>query len=694
MRAGTYIPLIALAAAVVNAPGRRADAADPPTVTYRDSVWHLSEILVEAERLEGVVDIDDLPGFIAIVPMDDVSRRVTSAGDRLARTVGFHVRSTGGYGAYSTASIRGSSAQQVKVFLDGVPLHQAQSGMVNLADLPTASLSRIEVYRGYGPFDLSGSGIGGIVNLVTKRPGGRRGGRLSASYGSLATMRLAGSYAFPARAWDLLALGSYLSTAGDYEFLDDNGTPYNLSDDAEAERINNHLDEFEGLLKATGPLAGGTMVFSNQAYHRKQGLPGYGAVQSTTQGIAKTYNLTHLAWHFSGAEGGAPRVQVGLHYLHQVDAFEDTRPVTSGGKPDEENTTTSAGGTLRWGLPLPSARQSLRGLVAATHETFRPRETVEAAVDGETQARTTIAVTMEDEIFLCGGRIRIVPAMRYETYTDHMTPFTEVRGDMAAYFRNMADTEVTRSLPSASLGLVVRPGAGLTIRANWGRYYRTPSLMELFGYRGMVVPNPGLRPETGENRDIGLRWDRFSGRSRSLTAEVAYFRSDVDDLIMYTHVQWAGAAQAVNLSSAEIRGFEFSLSAQGLHGFTIGANLTRLHAVDTGPVTYTSGNYLPNRPGLEIHAGVSWAGRGVSAFYEYDYVSGNYWNAYNGVAPNNKGPLFDTRRLHAAGVTVPTGLPRTTFTLEVRNLTDERVEDVMGYPLPGRSVFGTLTTEL
>ena len=29
-------------------------------------------------------------------------------------------------------------------------------------------------------------------------------------------------------------------------------------------------------------------------------------------------------------------------------------------------------------------------------------------------------------------------------------------------------------------------------------------------------------------------------------------------------------------------------------------------------------------------------------------------------------------------------------TLEVRNVTDNQVEDVAGYPLPGRAVFGTL----
>lgn len=687
---GTLIALAALS--VIAAPLHAADSS--PSITHRDTVYHLSEILVEADRMVDIVEIESRPGFIAIVPMDDVSRRVTSAGDYLAQTVGFHVRSTGGYGAYSTASVRGSSPRQVRVYLDGVPLHQAQSGTVNLADLPTNSLSRIEVYRGYGPFDLGGSSIGGVVNLVTQSPGERGRGHLTASYGSLSTRRLGGSYSLSGRAWNLLGLGSFVSSEGDYEFMDDNGTPYTRSDDTMTRRINNQLREFEGLAKATGPLAGGTLVVSSQFYYRNQGLPGYSTVQSATEEMTKKYNLTHLAWHFRDTSGGTPRAEFGLHYAYQIDHFRDSRPATSGGKPDEKNRTTSLGGTVRWGLPLPSLRQSIRGLVAFTRESFRPQETEAETVDGETQTRNKLAISLEDDMFVYRERVRIVPSFRFDTYSDDMTPFTEVRADMAAYYRNMADTRVNHSQPSGSVGLIVRPGAGFTVKANYGRYHRIPSLMELFGYRGMVLPNPGLKPETGVNRDIGLAWSRSFGRTGSLMAECVYFRSDVEDLIMYTYLQWARAAQAININSAEVRGHEVSLSAGSLRGFALRANLTRLRAVDTGPVSYTNGKHLPNRPGLEAHLRLSWAGHGLSAFYEYDYISGNYWNAYNGVAPNNRGPLFDPRRFHAAGVTLPTGLPAASFTLEVKNLTDERVEDVMGYPLPGRSVFGTITVEL
>jgi iron complex outermembrane receptor protein len=234
---------------------------------------------------------------------------------------------------------------------------------------------------------------------------------------------------------------------------------------------------------------------------------------------------------------------------------------------------------------------------------------------------------------------------------------------------------------------------GLRVKANYGRHHRIPTLMELFGYRGMVLPNPGLEPESGLNRDIGAGWEGDLTGDVRLSVEYVYFWSDVDRLIMFVYVPFAQASQAINIESADIEGQELTLSVGRWHGLSLAGNLTYLNAIDAGPVKHLNGKHLPNRPGLEAFARLTWARGRMAAFYEYNYVSGNYWNAYNTKAPNNKGPLFSTRRVQNAGITVPTGVLKTDFTLEVRNLTDARYEDLMGYPLPGRTVYGTATLE-
>jgi iron complex outermembrane receptor protein len=663
-------------------------------VAFRDTVYSLPEILVEAERISDLEEIRNRPTFVSIIPVDDASRRISSAADYIARTVGVHVRSTGGYGAYSTASVRGSSAKQVNVYLDGVPLNQARSGLVDLADLPMASVERIEVYRGFGPFDLSGSSIGGVINIVTKKPDRRGRGFLSASYGSFTTRKYEASYGLARSGFDLLAAGSALASQGDFDFLDDNGTPFNPDDDETVRRLNNALTEYDGLVKLTGPLADGTIMASNQLYYRRQGLPGYSAVQSLSERFTKTYNLFHLGWEKRLTRIAPADIHIAAHYLYRLDHFEDRRDKKAGVKPDERNRTTSLGADIRWHVYIPSLRQFLGGLVSARREAFRPEEIFVERQEGETQTRTTTILSIEDEIHVCGSRLRLIPSLRYERYTDRMQPFESVRKDMAPYFRTLADTCITNELTSACVGVAASPGLGLTLKANCGRHYRVPTLMELFGYRGMVVPNPALEAEVGLNSDLGCRLERRLGGNAILTVEYARFWSEVEKLIMFTYVPFAQAAQAVNIDKADIDGHEVAISFGDWRGLRLWTNLTRLEAVNTGPISYLHGKRLPNRPGLEASAGLRWTYRGATARYQFDYVDGNYWNAYNGKAPNNKGPLFAVRRIHTVAATMPTGLPRTDFTVEVRNLTDERFEDVMGYPMPGRSISGTVLFEI
>jgi outer membrane cobalamin receptor len=663
-------------------------------VTLRDTVYSLPEILVEADRLSDTEAIGERPSFVSIIPVDDASRRISSAADYLAGAVGVHVQGTGGYGAYSTASVRGSSAKQVQVYVDGVPVSQAQTGMVNLADLPMASVERIEVYRGFGPYDLSGSAIGGVINLVTKRPNPGGSGFMSGTYGSFATRKYEAGYGLTRSGFNFMAAGSAVESKGDFDFLDDNGTPYNPADDATARRINNDLAEYDALLKATGPVGRGTLTASNQIYYRRQGLPGYGSVQSADERFTKMYDLFHLGWRSHFNRLVPIEIRLGTHYEYRLDHFEDRRPKKAGVKPDEKDRTTSAGIDLRWQVRFETAKQALRGMIALRQEGFQPEEIFLETRKGEGQSRSTVALGVEDEISLGSDHLRLLPALRYERYTDHTQPFETVRADMAAYLRTLKATSVTHDITSGTIGAAATPTGWLTIKANYGRYYRVPTLMELFGYRGLVVPNPGLEPEAGLNRDLGFRIEGRSGRIGALTIEYARFWSEVGDLIMFVYVPFAEAAQAINIDKAAIDGHELAMSAGPWRGLSVTANLTKLHAINTGPISYLKGKHLPNRPELEAFAGLVWTHGDASFSYGFDYIDGNYYNAYNGKAPNNKGPRFDTRRLHTITMTVPTGLPRTDFTLEVRNLTDERFEDVMGFPMPGRTVSASLLFEI
>ena len=53
--------------------------------------------------------------------------------------------------------------------------------------------------------------------------------------------------------------------------------------------------------------------------------------------------------------------------------------------------------------------------------------------------------------------------------------------------------------------------------------------------------------------------------------------------------------------------------------------------------------------------------------------------------------FVSSRVLYDVGIEVALPLPRTRITLELKNLSDDRTRDVLGFPLPGRAAFVTLS---
>ncbi|MBP9163274.1 MAG: TonB-dependent receptor, partial [Leptospiraceae bacterium] len=130
----------------------------------------------------------DPTGFTEVIDAEKFRGKYTSLTDVLEREAGVRVRRFGGLGSYSTLSIRGSNANQVRIYVDGVPLNNAQGGEVNLSDLSFDNLEKIEIYKSGSSPGFSGSAIGGTVNLVTSKSSRKPSTRFIVSGGSLNTI--------------------------------------------------------------------------------------------------------------------------------------------------------------------------------------------------------------------------------------------------------------------------------------------------------------------------------------------------------------------------------------------------------------------------------------------------------------------------------------------------------------------------
>ena len=158
------------AAETVSAP---SPAVDREQAAASPSEYTTPDITVEAKRPSWEEILS--PGTVTIIRPEEFKGEQKSLPDFLKMVPGVHVREVNGKGQYTTVTVRGSTAAQVGVFVDGVLTNLGGDAAVDISTIPVSNVERIEVYRGYIPARFAGTFIGGVINIVTKKPTGAHG---------------------------------------------------------------------------------------------------------------------------------------------------------------------------------------------------------------------------------------------------------------------------------------------------------------------------------------------------------------------------------------------------------------------------------------------------------------------------------------------------------------------------------------
>ena len=160
----------AAAAETTSAP---SPAVDGEQAAASPSEYTTPDITVEAKRPSWEEILS--PGTVTIIRPEEFKGEQKSLPDFLKMVPGVHVREVNGKGQYTTVTVRGSTAAQVGVFVDGVLTNLGGDAAVDISTIPVSNVERIEVYRGYIPARFAGTFIGGVINIVTKKPTGAHG---------------------------------------------------------------------------------------------------------------------------------------------------------------------------------------------------------------------------------------------------------------------------------------------------------------------------------------------------------------------------------------------------------------------------------------------------------------------------------------------------------------------------------------
>ncbi len=634
------------------------------------------------ERIEVRGDTDgiaplDPSAFATVIRAADFAGRVASVPELLRETVGVQVQSLGG--EFATVSIRGSTAEQVVVYLDGVPLNRALGGGVNLADLPLAQIDSIEIYRGAAPASLSSASIGGAIVIRTRPPGEGGTRSLSGSLGSFGTgeavLSASGS---PGRVRYFTGLDAATSE-GDFAFLDDNGTHQEGSDDVRTRRVNNDFTRVHATGRAAVSLGERTaLTVTADLFRRDRGVPGLSAHQSRTARLTTTRMLARAEVETPGLIDGRLLVRGAFDYTRYDEAFDDAEGDIGLTFPQQTDHRIQSYGQEIGLVLVASRRQAISLQTARRRETAALRDRLLVDPDLGSAERVTTTLTLEDQIDLLGGRLLLNPSLRHERWENDFRP-----GSGSASIPESLEEGASETTGRIGLRLGLREG--LTLKANAARFLRLPDFVELFGDSGSVLGNAALRPERGRILDVGIeaRRVRRGPIVRAARFEMILFETVADDLIQFVPNSQSTVV-ALNVSRARVRGAEMSFSLALGKRFTGGLNATRQRAVDVSGGAF-DGKQLPGRPRDEVSADAGLAiGRG-RVVYRFTFVGENFIDR-----PNTGSEAVPGRYLHDLGyrVDLPHGLQAV---IEIKNLGDDENVDVARFPLPGRSFHGRLT---
>ena len=641
----------------------RALGEDPP-------LEEESTVVVETDKSSDTESSSHVASEINPEPLVGSGRSIADAVEVLP---GIHLRRFGGMGGLTSIVIRGLGMNYVNLVVDNIPIMQTGVGGIDLNFLPLSHIERIEVYRGGGPIELE-SPIGGVVRIVTRIPkkthefeahlGGGTEWSRSSHIGLSGPVHNNISYHF---------LLHYFGTKGDFNYLNDNNTPYNPQDDFKTTRRQNASDVISGRLAIQG------------------------------EGIHKSlWSISAMAnWKESQVPG--PHLQMG-HLPPDANATDtgflvnaEIREMSNVSRTLEGNMYLSLAQSHRHfesdgallGFAVNSIESKLKRGDVKVKLTYRPslshhwrlafgihRETKEQSADVQKDVGVAANFTRQETRPFMGieipanltGSLEIIPRLRLD-----------------GQISQSSYKQSTRSvLFSPRLGFVLRQPKW-RLRGNIGRYHRFPNSIEQFGDGLRIAPNPDLAPERGFLADLNL-----SVPVGKQQLELSGFNAHAEGLIAMLPTSQR-YIQSYNLRDQRIWGLEAQIVG----------NYTWLK----GTISYTFlrsksplGIHTPGIPTHRVDTHLSFFSHGLRLTYQPSYQTQVFLDPDNQLA-------LPPRLIHNASLRFHLKPQHLSISLSAQNISNEQTAEVLlpnkargvvtqadflGYPLAGRTLFASL----
>ncbi len=616
------------------------------TTTHADTVAHVQpEIIVIGDRLSSVGSRTLLP--VSVLSAAEMERSgAVQIGEALVYVPGVFIRDYGGLGGLKTVSLRGSSASQTAVFIDGVKINSVQNGLTDMSVFPTSMVESVEVVRGGESALFGASAVGGAVNIRSLSPGGKRLLRVTSSAGSFGEIGLGGVLRLPVDSTMLLAGGEYRTSQGDYPF---DFTEFGAT--RTVRRENGDFTNASGVLAWSAAPSGWNIRTHLLGRTTRRGVPGavvQGSIESREARLEEEDALAIV--HAVCGIDTALLLSVTGTGRYNTTRYRDPGAAIFGAQGIDERFRTREVGmtTSLSGIALTQSYEVQSDIAFAEllGNMFQPDV-------GDKASRTSLglAIRTERAVDIADNTLIVQGATRLDVYSDAGT----AASPLVAFLWRFADVPVL-------------------LRAQWSYNFRPPSFNELYY---LNFGTASLRPERSLSLNTGVEWSI----AEEIRVEAAVFSIDTKDRIVaipVSPVTWS----ARNIEGAVSRGVELSahlslysggFQADGSYTWQESESRTDNLATDQKDLAYTPGELAALTAFVRL--GVFQAGATVH------YTGRRY--SLDGSSREALLPSYAVAGLMASATA---GIESLTFVVRLHcdNIFDARYSVVRNYPMPGR----------
>lgn len=685
-----------------------------------------TQMLEEVEVVSTAVSRVQRSAFNAVAldtkVMENTSQNLS---DLLSQAPGMKLRESGGVGSDMQLMMDGFSGKHIKVFIDGVPQEGVGSSF-SLNNIPVNFAERIEVYRGVVPVGFGTDAIGGVINIITKKKKDRWFLDASYSYGSFNTHK------------------SFINFGQTFK----NGLMY------EVNLFQNYSDNNYKVETPVKDFATGAInmrkketverfhdMYHNEAVVAKVGIVGkswadrlaFGFTASNMHKDIQTGVRQEVVFGAKYREGYSlmPSVEYrkrdlltkGLdvmltgNYNHNITHNVDTsnyeynwrgeiRPLRT---PGEQSYQFLRSANHNWNATATvNYRIGNQHLFTFNHVFNSFRRNNMSLLDAD---REQDAIPKETVKNIGGLSYRFMPNEKWNASAFGKYYRQFMAGPMATSTAQDEFVRTIRDIGAMGYGVAgtyfVLPS--LQAKVSYEKAYRLPTNEEMFGDEDLETGDLTLRPENSDNVNLNISFsEKFHVHSLYVDGGLIY--RDTKDYIQRKITSLSGGkygAAYVNHGRVLTKGFTLSARYGFSKWLSVGGNFTQMDIRDhvrtvsagSSQESLTYGERMPNVPYRFANSDVTfyWNDlfrKGNKLTVTYDNLYMHSFPLYSEALGSESDYVVPTQFSHNLSVSYSVAGGRYNFSVECRNLTNEKLYDNFSLQKAGRAFYGKVRISL